>query len=80
MCEDGADYVYADLFNDDTNVAETHSILLASTSGEKYGDGRVFAHVRVAATVATGKGRVLRMEPLLMAPGATLIHQRDGAQ
>ncbi|NTX01698.1 hypothetical protein HUA75_07990 [Myxococcus sp. CA040A] len=71
-CKDGADYVYADLFNYDTNVAETNSVLLSSASGEEYGDGRAFDDVRAPATVATGKGRVLRMESLLMALGATI--------
>ncbi|QDE90946.1 hypothetical protein BHS06_19335 [Myxococcus xanthus] len=71
-CKDGADYVYADLFNYDTNVAESQSVLLSSASGEEYGGGLAFDDVRAPATVATGKGRVLRMESLLTALGATV--------
>ncbi|MCP3105025.1 Hint domain-containing protein [Myxococcus sp. K15C18031901] len=71
-CKDGADYVYADLFNYDTNVAETNSVLVSSASGEEYGGGLAFDDVRAPATVASGKGRVLRMESLLMALGADL--------
>ncbi|MCE9671820.1 Hint domain-containing protein [Myxococcus stipitatus] len=71
-CKDGADYVYADLVNYDTNVAETSSVMVSSASGEEYGDGRAFDDVQAPATIATGKGRVLRMESLLMALGETV--------
>jgi hypothetical protein len=71
-CKDGADYVYADLFNYDVNDAETDSVLLSSASGEEYGDGLAFDDVTAPATVATGKGRTLRMESLVMALGADL--------
>ncbi|WP_338871383.1 Hint domain-containing protein [Myxococcus stipitatus] len=71
-CKDGADYVYADLFNYDEDENGANSVLVSSASGEEYGNGRAFDDVEAVATIATGKGRVLRMESLVMALGPNL--------
>ncbi|WP_239470299.1 Hint domain-containing protein [Archangium violaceum] len=71
-CKDGAEYVYADLVNYDVNDAETDTRQLSSASGEDYSGGLNFNSVSAPATVATGKGRGLRMESMVMALGATL--------
>lgn len=71
-CKDGADYVYADLLNYDTHETESDSVLHSSTSGEEYGDGREFDDVKIPATIATGRSRVLRMESLALALGTTI--------
>lgn len=71
-CKDGAEYVYADLINSDVNNSETQSIRLSSASAEQYGGGLKFDTVTAPATVATGKGRNLRMESLMIAADATL--------
>ncbi|QSQ11363.1 Hint domain-containing protein [Myxococcus landrumensis] len=71
-CKDGADYVYADIFNYDEDENGANSVLVSSNSGEEYGDGRAFDDVEAVATIATGKGRVLRMESLVMALGPNL--------
>ncbi|CAM4518308.1 MULTISPECIES: Hint domain-containing protein [Myxococcus] len=72
VCKDGADYIYADLFNYDVNEDETQTVLVSSDAGEEYGGGMGFDDVKAPATIATGKGRTLRMESLVMAMGPNI--------